>query len=254
MILSSMKVYDDVTIKKWVQSERYYDPLTGIPMSVAGWPLLLQPRQDIQRKIDRFLRTYPSFKSSVFDEADDTIHWDELFKKYEEKIKDKYTRIVAEQSELKTKAKQIFKPMDMGMPQNGGDDFVVIKEKKKDKDEEKKKNDEDHNVGIFYDDSIILQPDIPVVCIMGPSRKGKSTIVNDILGVKNACKISLSSNVAYTKGGWIALYTTAPDVHQEHNPTDDNEEREDFKEEGVEFISKNECLYCISETFPFLIR
>eukprot|EP01083_Nonionella_stella_P069855 186485_1 len=61
--------------------------------------------------------------------------------------------------------------------------------------------------GIAYNSSIFLQPDIPVVCVMGPSRNGKSTIVNDILGVKDACKVSSSSNVATTKGAWIAKYS-----------------------------------------------
>eukprot|EP01084_Bolivina_argentea_P065789 119930_1 len=61
---------------------------------------------------------------------------------------------------------------------------------------------ETDTAGIEYDNTIRLDPNIPVVCIMGPSRNGKSTIVNDILGVKNACEVSFSSNVALTKGAW----------------------------------------------------
>ena len=70
-------------------------------------------------------------------------------------------------------------------------------------------NDDEKEIsGIEYDESIILDPNIPVVCIMGPSRNGKSTIVNDILGVKDACKVSSTANVAQTKGAWITKYSS----------------------------------------------
>ena len=70
-------------------------------------------------------------------------------------------------------------------------------------------NDDEKEIsGIEYDESIILDPNIAVVCIMGPSRNGKSTIVNDILGVKDACKVSSTANVAQTKGAWITKYSS----------------------------------------------
>eukprot|EP01084_Bolivina_argentea_P301072 519301_1 len=184
MVLSSMVIYDNTTINKWIESKRGFDPMTGIPMSIGRWPLLLQTRNDIKRKIEDFIQKYPIHKSQMLDANDESIQWEALFALHETKIKDKVDKIAKEQSELKTTSKQIFK-----------------------RQKEEKNDLNDDIIGVKYDDSIIFQSDIPVICIMGPSRCGKSTIVNDILGVKDVCKVSDKSNVALTKGAWIAKYS-----------------------------------------------
>eukprot|EP01084_Bolivina_argentea_P270803 460547_1 len=73
----------------------------------------------------------------------------------------------------------------------------------------------------------MLDPNIPVVCIMGPSRNGKSTIINGLLGVKDACKTSTKANVALTKGAWITKYSTKP------NKDSVNDEMNIYQQEGV---------------------
>eukprot|EP01083_Nonionella_stella_P055611 146593_1 len=195
MIMSSMKVYDDytddITINKWIKSKRFYDPMTGIPMSVGGWPLLLRPLRSLQKRIQRFLQKYPAFTLQVLNEKDESIHWESLFQIHESKIKEKYLRLAQEQSDLTRKARQIFAPLKL----ETGDEFTS-------------ENKNDDGIGIDYDESIILSPDIPIVCFMGPSRNGKSTIVNDMLGVKDACATSSKADVPLTKGAWIAMYST----------------------------------------------
>eukprot|EP01084_Bolivina_argentea_P270806 460552_1 len=201
MILSSMQVYDDLTITKWIKSKRNFDPITGFPVAINGWPLLLEQRPDIKRKIDQFLNEYPSLKTEQFSEDDEkSIEWESLFKAHELKVKQKYDQIMLDQANLRIQSKQIFKCSEAKQ-----EDMVEI----------------------VYDDKIILQPDIPVVCIMGPSRNGKSTIVNDILGVKDAFKTSTKSDVPLTKGAWIARYSSNKDdegIIMESKDEDENKE------------------------------
>ena len=80
MIVSSAQVYDEITIEKLIESKREYDVITGIPFSIGGWPLLLERRVDIKKKIDSFLKKYPSFKSQVMNKDDEqNIEWSALF-------------------------------------------------------------------------------------------------------------------------------------------------------------------------------
>eukprot|EP01083_Nonionella_stella_P313262 1123764_1 len=79
MIVSSLQVYDNTTVKKWLESKRCFDPITGIPLSLGGWPVLLQYRKDIQNQIDAFLKENPSFKS---EDEEKEIEWESLFKVY----------------------------------------------------------------------------------------------------------------------------------------------------------------------------
>eukprot|EP01083_Nonionella_stella_P151180 482733_1 len=180
MIVSSLQVYDNTTVKKWLESKRCFDPITGIPLSLGGWPVLLQYRKDIQNQINAFLKENPSFKS---EDEEKEIEWESLFKVYDEKIKDKCERFVQDQSDLERQSQQLLKPCSL----------------------EHKSCDEE--LGVEYNEAIILEPDIPVILIAGPSRNGKSTLVNGILGVKDACKTSTKANVALTKGAWIAKYS-----------------------------------------------
>eukprot|EP01084_Bolivina_argentea_P270800 460543_1 len=164
MIVSSLQVYDSITIKKWIESKRYYDPITGIPMCLGGWPLLLQRRADIQLEIKKFIQKNPLYKSNVLTEQDEkSIEWESIFKTIDIQIQDKCKEIIHDQTEMRVKAKQLYKPIQLK---------------------------DDAELGIEYEDSIMLDPNIPVVCIMGPSRNGKSTIINGLLGVKDACKTS----------------------------------------------------------------
>eukprot|EP01083_Nonionella_stella_P134118 408068_1 len=177
MVLSSMKVYENTSIRKWMDSKRGFDPLTGIPMAVHKWPVLLEPRPDIKHKITDFIAKNPSFKSHVFNAKDESIEWESLFAVFDRKAAQKYQKIVDDQFALKHKAKKIFK-----------------------------RSNSTNDAKIVYDESIIMRPDIPIVCIMGPARNGKSTIVNDLLSVKNAFPISTKSNVSCTKGAWIGKF------------------------------------------------
>eukprot|EP01084_Bolivina_argentea_P079323 143908_1 len=187
MVLSSMSVYDHKTITKWMESKRGFDPLTGIPMALGKWPVILEPRVDLQIKIEEFIKENPSYKSQVFNEKDESIDWKILFESYDQKIRAQYQQILDDQSSLRFKAKPLFKSSDdIKIGSVAGD------------------------ISVMYDDSIVLRSDIPVICIMGPSRNGKSTIVNDILDVKQACATSTNPNVALTKGAWIAKYSTKP--------------------------------------------
>ena len=193
MALASMKVYEQTTIDKWLESKRNYDPVTGIPMSVGPLPVLLRPREDIALRVSDFIEKYPQFKSKVFkkektDDNDvsdvDGINWKSLFESCDQRVKQIMEELIGDQTRLKTHAKQIF---GARIP------------------EDKKQNENDDNVEIVYNESVLLDPAIPIICFMGPSRNGKSTIVNDILGA-SACETSTKSNVAKTKGAWITLY------------------------------------------------
>eukprot|EP01084_Bolivina_argentea_P270801 460545_1 len=90
----------------------------------------------------------------------------------------------------------------------------------------------------------MLDPNIPVVCIMGPSRNGKSTIINGLLGVKDACKTSTKANVALTKGAWITKYSTKPhkdemndvmNIYQQEGVNDTEEKKEEKTDDFSEF-------------------
>jgi len=225
MVLSSLKVYDDTTIRKWIESERYYDPMTGIPMAVGQWQLLLYPRTNLQEKIERFLVKYPALRAQQFDESDQTTDWEALFKVYELKIKEKYIQMAKDQSELRVRAKQIFKPLDLESVKTRKSDVLQIEDEAEGKSANASVKQD--AIGIEYDESIVLLPDIPIVCFMGPSRNGKSTIVNDILGVKEACGVSFKSDIALTKGAWITLYSSKGDPEPGANGSDDSEDQKE---------------------------
>eukprot|EP01083_Nonionella_stella_P253543 872313_1 len=217
MIISSLRVYDNITIQRWLESKRYFDPVTGIPMSLGEWPLLLQYRNDIKYEIDTFLKENPSFKSEVFDEAEEKhTDWESLFKIYDEQMNDKCDKYVEDQSNLQKQSQQLFKPCSL----------------------EHKEDDEE--LGVEYNDAIILQRDIPIVVIVGPSRNGKSTVANGILGVEDAYKTSTKSNVALTKGAWITKYSVKCKdegrVFQPQNEgvNDENVEKSDEKNQNYD--------------------
>eukprot|EP01084_Bolivina_argentea_P282354 483285_1 len=236
MVLTSMKIYDHTTITKWLKSGRSYDPLTGIPISIPQSPMTLVTRTDIKQKIDDFLDNNPQFKSLVLDPNDDSIKWELLFKHYDEQSQKKNAKLIEEQQSLKRKAKQLFKPVPFKMQSKSKEDGEENKENTENKENKENKKLSD-NIGVEYDTSIVLQADIPVVCIMGPSRNGKSTIINDILGVENATEISTKSNVALTKGAWITKYSRKQDdakqegnVYQIINDSNDDNVEEKARE------------------------
>eukprot|EP01084_Bolivina_argentea_P270807 460555_1 len=214
MILSSMNVYDEITIDKWVQSQRSCDPLTGIPLSIGGYPLLKIHRDDIKQNIEDFLNKHPMHKSQIIHNNDDQ-QWKLLFQKHDNAIKNIHANYSQQLNDLKKKAKQIFKP--------SVNNYMILND-------QKCANDESN---IIFDDNIILQPDIPVICIMGPSRNGKSTIINDILNVKDATKVSSNANTPETKGAWIALFEGNMDKNS--FPTYEGDEFKYKDEETVRF-------------------
>eukprot|EP01084_Bolivina_argentea_P087420 157890_1 len=240
MILSSMQVYDNTTITKWIQSKRYYDPMTGIPLSVGGLPLLLQPRIDIQKDINQFINKHPQIKSQITDKYDD---YESLFKLRETQIKQKYQQFEQEQTLLASVPKQIFGKITLH-PNDTIDSIEIDSgfELINPSENEIKQFDNEENVGVKYDESIILMPHIPVICIMGPSRNGKSTLVNDLLGVPNACAVSPDAGTALTKGAWIAKYSaksTNVDIEGNMYQIEETKNIDNDMDEKME--SKNDC-------------
>ena len=196
MVLSSTIVYENTTIIKWMESGRDYDPITGIPMQVGKLPRLLMPRNDRKQKATDFIEKHASFAKAVFNpETDkDKIDWETLFTVCEAKIKNINQGIIDNQKNLRFESKQLFRPLIMNNDIGSDGDKKEIEEKLN-----------DDEIRVAFDEQFVLDPAIPVVCFMGPSREGKSTIINDILGY-DACKTSTKSNIALTKGAWITLY------------------------------------------------
>eukprot|EP01083_Nonionella_stella_P042933 115898_1 len=113
MIVSSSQVYDEITIKEMIKSQRTHDVITGVPFSIGGWPLLLEYRMDIQSKIDEFLKENALNKAQVMNKSDaNAFPWELLFEKHEHKIEEEVAEIVQDQSALQHSAKQIFKPLN----------------------------------------------------------------------------------------------------------------------------------------------
>eukprot|EP01084_Bolivina_argentea_P006601 12516_1 len=88
---------------------------------------------------------------------------------------------------------------------------------------------------IQYDERIILQPNIPVVCIMGVARTGKSTLINGILNTPNACGTTNTRHGVGTAGVWITKYS-----RKSVNDMEDISNEEEKKIQGIKKHKKTE--------------
>eukprot|EP01084_Bolivina_argentea_P232820 392295_1 len=210
-ITCSQYIYDELSIKNWIASKRYYDPITGTPWITDSAGQLLQERcEELSYEIKQYLKNNDQY----FNESD-TVQsitkdkWDKLFKDCDDKIAEKIQEYQKLHESMLHKSYRLFFPPQLHEP-------------------------DAPNYDILWNQDLLLllsTTNIPVITFVGPSRCGKSTLLNDILRCGNnpIFSVSDSPNVAETKGAWIARYQSL---------STDNEEKKDE-------MSSNQTFYVV---------
>ena len=144
-------------------------------------------RDDLREKINEYLESNVEYKSL---QSTKHIDWDKLFQDKADHIQWLKQEYLRQQKQLTKKAQILFSKQRV-TPGRNDDDLLL--------------NDPTNKLDYH---ELPLRSDIPIITFTGPSRTGKSTLLNDILGVSDAFKVSSSPNIQCTTGAWIACYNS----------------------------------------------
>eukprot|EP01084_Bolivina_argentea_P175010 303105_1 len=208
-IICSGNVYDQLSITKWIKSKRTYDPLSATPFSTNNGKLLTEDCTELKHEIEQFITNNKYHKETLITEHN--VNWNNVFALFDEKIKQKalyYERLC---QSLRTTGHRLL--------------FPNIKNK----------DNVDWNKDLLL---LLLTTTVPIITLVGASRQGKSTLINDILGLQEAFEMSNSPDIAQTKGAWIALYKAA-------STGDKIDEKEEKKEEHISTVNYNQSFFIV---------
>ena len=149
--------------------------------------VLYRFREDLRVKINEFIESNPNQKQL---QSTKDINWEKLFQTKKDHIYFLRKEYKRQQKQMTRQAQLLLSPQRVTPGLNDDDIKINNPEDKLD----------------FHD--LPLRSDIPIVTFMGPARNGKSSLLNDILCVENAFKVSSSPNIQCTKGAWIACYNS----------------------------------------------
>eukprot|EP01083_Nonionella_stella_P269822 913228_1 len=172
-VVASGRIYDQMSITKWLESKRPYDPITAVPFV----SLLTTKCDGLQAQIQTFC-TQNGYDKNDGLMVNENLNWNALFQACDRKIRQKIIDYERLKTSLRTKAIPLL--------------FT----------------DKNDTKNMQWNESLLLlliTSDIPIFTFIGASREGKSTLLNDIIGVPNAFDVSNSPDIAQTKGAWAAL-------------------------------------------------
>eukprot|EP01084_Bolivina_argentea_P070364 127916_1 len=197
-IVCSGNVYDKLSITKWNESKRTYDPVSGTPFICQNEKLLIRECTHLKQGIQQFLEENKCYQETHT--VNENLDWEQLCIECDQKIKEttlKYEQIC---QSLLTKGHRLLFPND-----------------KKD---------------VRYDQKLLellSASIIPIITFIGASRHGKSTLLNDILGLHEnpAFEMSNSPDIAQTKGAWVALYNP-PNLNHHKDTKEEKKENDEL--------------------------
>eukprot|EP01084_Bolivina_argentea_P054334 99682_1 len=245
-VLHSGMVYDEITVQYFQEIERgperiTLDPINGIPISKGDQKPFVMKKQTLESQIKKFMKTEVLVEWGLINDFA-TVNNPELWKDVWSTLNDK--------TDIKQQQKQIFgKPLPLFYPESQGQYCYDDKS--------------DAILRWDFEHSFVYHTHIPFITFMGPSRIGKSYLLNEILRSQSQWKTnkqlrkkdvfatSDSSNIAETKGSWITLYG---EVEQElHAPPNDAEFVDPYLfEDDITMWSTDELiqwLYTLHPTF-----
>eukprot|EP01084_Bolivina_argentea_P175009 303104_1 len=198
-IICTGNVYDELSITKWIESNRWYDPVSATPFTAPNGKLLKEECTELKNEIEQFLTDNDYYKEMVISE---NVGWNNAFARFDERIKEKALYYEELCQALRVKGHRLFFPNTNN------------------------KNDIAWNKDLLL---LLSSSKIPIITLVGASRQGKSTLINDILGLHDnpAFEMSNSPDIAQTKGAWIALYKS-PKL----NKIEEKEEKKEHIEVG----------------------
>eukprot|EP01084_Bolivina_argentea_P316224 548084_1 len=177
-IICSGNVYDELSISQWIESGRTYDPLSATPFVLVDAKLLRHECTELKEEIEKFLNENEYYKQTHV--INENLDWNKLFMDCDEKNRKKALQYKDLCDSLLIKGHCLLFP-----------------------------NAANKNVVEWDTDLLLLLSTnkIPIITFIGASRHGKSTLLNDILGLNQhpAFEMSNSPDVAQTKGAWAAL-------------------------------------------------
>eukprot|EP01083_Nonionella_stella_P041630 112812_1 len=172
-VVASGRIYDQMSITKWLESKRPYDPITAVPFV----SLLTTKCDGLQAQIQTFC-TQNGYDKNDGLMVNENLNWNALFQACDRKIRQKIIDYERLKTSLRTKAIPLL--------------FT----------------DKNDTKNMQWNESLLLlliTSDIPIFTFIGASREGKSTLLNDIIGISNVFGVSNSPDIAQTKGAWAAL-------------------------------------------------
>eukprot|EP01084_Bolivina_argentea_P293063 503989_1 len=206
-ILCSGNVYDELSIQKWVQSKRTYDPIAATPFTSGNGKILTEECTELKKEIEQFLADNSYWKDRRI--AENNVNWNNVFITFDEKMQEKASYYETLCSSLMIQGHRLLLPSISNTNEVEWNKDLVL---------------------------LLLQSNIPIITVIGASRQGKSTLLNDILGLHDnpAFEMSNSPVIAQTKGAWVALYTSK------------NMDNDDIKQNEINSkISYNESFFII---------
>eukprot|EP01084_Bolivina_argentea_P301334 519835_1 len=174
MIPMTGLVYDKITLTSWFK-QYSCDPMTGIELKTAKKQnkIILNPRKDIKNKIKLYLELYPHKKKDQIMRNCD-INWTQIFEKRINALKQQQDKFRTQDILIKYKSYPLFQQNESNIERN----------------------------------ELFTRDNVPIITFMGPNRRGKSTLLNDMMGTGKNKIFNTSHDPMHscTKGAYIAQY------------------------------------------------
>eukprot|EP01084_Bolivina_argentea_P132868 234471_1 len=215
-ILRSGIIYDAVTVKYMQKRQILLDPMTGVLISQNP---VVESQRALRKAIHTFIKEYDILKTIINDyqSVNDDKLWEDVF----DKLHEKYD-IKQQQQKIYKKCAVMFYPAKAQtniQKQMYWYNNIRFYPKKKANDDDEKTIDMDMDTLQWNSDHMFINhKSIPIITCFGPSRIGKSFLLNeilrnqpkwkndDVLNKTDVFKTSRSADDTVTKGAWISLY------------------------------------------------
>eukprot|EP01084_Bolivina_argentea_P079322 143906_1 len=268
-LLRSGMIYDEITVQGIKTIEMVVDPITGEFIDTDPVVIVLD---DLQQKIQKFIDTHHVPPELINDE--NSVRQPTLWDAVQIQLAEKFD-IKQNQQRIYGQAQTMFYPENESKIDNNSYDNDEKDSFDTDSDESVESDEEDLDILRWNTDNLFINHlSVPLITCIGPSRKGKSFLLCEILrnqtnwkndsklNQKNVFEISHSANVALTKGAWITLYG---DVESKKDDEKANSSAialiDNFIEDEIAMWSTDEVLLWInslnpnfSQTFGDLIK
>eukprot|EP01084_Bolivina_argentea_P273038 465015_1 len=188
-VISSGNIYDELSISKWKQAKEptVYDPISGLPFAST-----INNCAELKSEIENYLKNNEHYNNNNY-LVHENLEWSNLLNEIDRKFQQKKLTLQHLCESLQIKGHCFLFP-NKNNPNNVEWDTDIL--------------------------SILSKQAIPIISFVGAAREGKSTLLNDILGLhyNQPFETSNSPDIPHTKGAWIALYLP---------PTSKNSEKEE---------------------------
>eukprot|EP01084_Bolivina_argentea_P286988 492403_1 len=182
MAVYSGKIYDILTISIWLAHKNEHltkvDPMTGIPLCTENKKPLIMKLPELKSEINQFLKDNPQHTNKALSAASDIDNWKAIL------FDDAPRRF---QQFIEECRNQMERVKNKGLPFLSSCDDEKCQQ-------------------IHWNNQVPLHTNFKYISFIGPSRNGKSTLLNDIMGKQDVFDTDDSPDISCTKGVFAALF------------------------------------------------